>query len=59
MLWHQQILDDDVLTAGAGQAADEPIVDDLAILDRQQEECTLVWRLAAGRLDARAELAPG
>jgi hypothetical protein len=38
---HKRVADDDILAAGSGQPADEPIVDDLAITDRQQEEGTL------------------
>src|ERR1700730_12669998 len=55
---HERVPDDDVLAAGAGEPADEPIVDDLAILDRQQEERALKWGLLAGRADHRTELAP-
>jgi hypothetical protein len=32
------LADHNVLAASAGQTADEPIVDDLAIADRQQKE---------------------
>src|SRR5947208_1130018 len=40
------------------EAADEPIVDDLAIADRQQEKCALVGRGGAGRGDEGAEIGP-
>src|SRR6266446_5641708 len=58
MRGHEHVARDDVLAAGAREAADEPGVDDFAILDRQEKERTLVrWR-CAGWGDHRAELAP-
>jgi hypothetical protein len=34
---HKGVAYDNVLAAGAGEAADEPIVDDLAIADRNRK----------------------
>src|SRR3984893_12727135 len=38
---YKHLADDDILAAGPGKAADKPVIDDLAITDRQQEEGTL------------------
>src|SRR5205085_5147617 len=58
VLRHEGTLDDDVLAASAGEAADKPIVDNLVIAFRQQKEGAFIGRLLPRGRDHRAELAP-
>jgi hypothetical protein len=57
---HERLAHDDILAAGPGEAADEPVVDDLAIADRQQKEGALenLGRLGTWWRDEGPELDP-
>ncbi len=54
----EHVMGSDVLAAGAGEPVDEPVVDDLDIADRQQEEGALVGRRGTLGRDEAAELDP-
>src|SRR5689334_13578304 len=58
MLRDEGLAHDDILAAGPRQAADEPIVLDFYVADRQQEKCAVLRPCSARGCDEGAEPGP-